>query len=169
MPKKIYFAGKFNKLSDSKLSLCERLKNDYRSQLLGDSKRLTYYNEECFISKGHQYVGCFYCEKASEGIFTSTDCQIVVTEELKQIDKCDTFIVVFDEKFSTGSIAELVYAATKQKDIIIFYKQQSTKYDVKSEYWFAMVCAQQLSSSTKFILYNEETNIVSEIQKILEE
>ena len=40
--KKIYFAGKFDLIKDKNLPLDERLVNDFRSKILGDSKKLTY-------------------------------------------------------------------------------------------------------------------------------
>ena len=47
---KVYFAGKFNMLKDKKKDLSERLINDYRSKILGDSKRITLASDNVMIN-----------------------------------------------------------------------------------------------------------------------
>lgn len=63
--KKIYFAGKFNKSETRLNSLEGMLRNDYRSQLLGDANLLTYYQKNLIINNKFEYIGPFYCEQAS--------------------------------------------------------------------------------------------------------
>jgi len=147
--KKFYFGGKFNKKEKaySGQALSERLSNDYRAKLLGDSTLLTYASEGLKLNDNMEYVGCFYCEKASDGHFTSVDCNEVVKSELEAIDRSDVFIAYFDENFSAGTIAELIYASVKNKEIRIFYKETATTYSIHSEYWFPMVMGSQLNKS----------------------
>ena len=83
--KKIYFAGKFNKIKDKTLSLEAQLENDYRSKLLGSSKLLTYANDNLVVDNKYIYQGPFYCEQASNGDYTSTDCNTVINTEYKAI------------------------------------------------------------------------------------
>ena len=78
---KIYFGGKFNILPKGE-SLPQRLINDFRSILLGDSKKMTFASENVTLKYYDiLYKGPFYCEQASNGDYTSTDCEVVVTEE----------------------------------------------------------------------------------------
>ena len=89
--KKIYFAGKFNKIKKQNITLEQSLISDYRSQLLGSSKLLTYYQDNLVVNKKYQYSGPFYCEQASNGNYTSTDCTEVLNAECKFIDDSDTY------------------------------------------------------------------------------
>jgi hypothetical protein len=150
--KRIYFAGKFN-LSNDYSSLSDRLVNDYRSRILGDSKKLTYYSD-CLTLKSYNiiYNGCFYCEQASNGDFTSTDCETVVTEETKQVLSSDIVCCVFDKSFSVGTVVELMDAVKSKKRVAIFYKNEATNYDIKSEYWFAITRACQIAKENGSII-----------------
>ena len=143
--KKIYFAGKFD-LSGKGKALAERLAPDYRSRLLGDGARLCCATEDLMLADYDiLYGGCFYCERASGGDYTSTDCETVVTEEMKQVFAADVFCCVFGERFSVGSVVELMDAAHRGKRIAVFYKNEDTEYAIKSEYWFAIQRALQIT------------------------
>lgn len=170
---KIYFAGKFNLLPNGE-NLSQRLVRDFRSSLLGDSKKLTFADENTIL-EGYpvRFKGPFYCEQASNGDYTSTDCEVVVTEETKAIMESDIFCCVFDLNFSVGTIVELIDAAYIRKRIVIFYKNESSNYTIKSEYWFAITRATEIckSNGTKIevycydydvlpVLYNWITNLV---------
>lgn len=163
--KKIYFGGKFNLKKDKNLSLEEKLKKDYRANLLGNSKLMSYYQEKLMINEFYQYLGPFYCEQASLGDFTSTDCNIVLSKEYEAVKNCDIFVCVFNKSFSVGTIVELGWALNLNKEIIIIYKEEESHYQIKSEYWFAIADAIKRNSSIKIIKYKQE----SEIPKILKE
>ena len=92
--KKIYFAGKFNKIKNPEISLEKSLVNDFRSQLLGGSKLLTHYQDNLIVNNKFQYLGPFYCEQASNGDYTSTDCDVVINSEYDAIKNSDMFVVV---------------------------------------------------------------------------
>ena len=143
--KKIYFAGKFD-LSGAGKTLAERLVPDYRSRLLGDSARLALAAEDVRL-KDYDilYGGCFYCERASEGDYTSIDCETVVREEMREVFASDIFCAVFGESFSVGSVVELMDAVHRGKRVAVFYKNEKSDYAIKSEYWFAIQRALQIA------------------------
>lgn len=155
--KKIYFGGKFNLIKNKNLLLNEKLEKDYRSILLGDSNLLTLANNNVKL-KNYPilYKGPFYCEQASNGDYTSNSCEVVVTEELKSIVDSDIFVCIFDFNFSVGTITELIEAAHNKKRIVVFYKNESNDYDIKSEYWFAITRAKQIceNNNTKIEIFN---------------
>ena len=149
---KIYFAGKFDLFPKGE-SLSQRLIHDFRSILLGDSKRLTFSDENAMLQNYPiRFSGPFYCEQASNGDYTSTDCEIVVTEETKSILDSNIFCCVFDLNFSVGSIVELIDAAHAKKRIAIFYKNESSNYSIQSEYWFAICRAIEISKANGTIM-----------------
>lgn len=149
---KIYFTGKFNLLPKGE-NLSQRLINDFRSILLGDSKKLTFADESTMLQNYPvQYSGPFYCEQASNGDYTSTDCEVVVAEETKAIMDSDIFCCIFDLNFSVGSIVELIDAAHAKKRIAIFYKNESSNYTINSEYWFAICRAMEISKANGTVL-----------------
>lgn len=163
--KKIYFAGKFNLLKDKSLPLEERLVNDFRTKILGNSKKLTYAEESLKLNNGHIYSGPFYCEQASNGDFTSTDCNVVLNAEYEAVSKSDIYFVLFDQKFSVGSIVELGWAISMDKDIIIFYEEEESAYDIKSDYWFAIADAISRSKKVKVFKFNDINNVIEKIKK----
>ena len=94
--KRIYFAGKFKLDKDKSLLLSQRLKNDFRAKILEDSEKLTYANDNLKLSNGYIYSGPFYCEQASNGDFTSTDCRIVLKAEYEAGSESDIYFALFD-------------------------------------------------------------------------
>ena len=167
--KKVYFAGKFN-LGKGK-DLSQRLTNDYRSRILGSSKKLTYAQENLQLKDFRIiYNGCFYCEQASNGDYTSTDCETVVTEETKQVLSSDIFLCVLDTSFSVGTVVELMDAVKAKKQIAIFYKNEDTSYKIKSEYWFAITRATQIAkeNGTKIEIFSYEDDLFISLNKYLE-
>jgi len=164
--KKIYFAGKFNKNKNNKLPLYERLKDDYRSIILGDPKKITYAQQNLKLNKNIIYSGPFYCEKASNGNFTSTDCQTVLLEEYNSVKNCDIYFVVFDNEFSAGSIVELNWAIEMNKEIIIFYKnEENSSYTIKSEYWFPITNAMVKTKKLKIYKYKDIKEVIKMIKE----
>lgn len=163
--KKIYFAGKFNLIKNNALSLEERLINDFRSKILGSSKKLTYADKNLKLDNGYIYSGPFYCEQASNGDFTSTDCNVVLKAEYEAVSKCDVYFVLFNQNFSVGSIVELDWALEMNKNIVIFYEEEESEYDIKSEYWFAIANALLKSKKVKVFKFNDINKVVDEIVK----
>lgn len=167
--KKIYFAGKFNKIKKQNITLEQSLINDYRSQLLGSSKLLTYYQDNLVVNKKYQYSGPFYCEQASNGNYTSTDCTEVLNAEYNFIDNSDIFVAVLGESFSVGTIVELGWAIEKQKQIVLLYQEEKSNYSIKSEYWFAIADAIKRSPNLIIKKYKSNTELKALINQTLEE
>ena len=163
--KKVYFAGKFNLIKDKKLPLHKRLVNDFRAKILEDSMRLTYASSDLYINDKYQYTGPFYCEQASNGDFTSTDCNVVLNSEYESVSNCDIYLALFDENFSVGTVVELGWAVKMDKEIVIFYKEEDSNYDIKSEYWFAIADALKRSNKVKVYKFNDIESAVSQIKE----
>ena len=164
--KKVYFAGKFNLIKDKTLTLEERLENDFRSILLGSSRKLIFANDNLKLNELYQYLGPFYCEQASNGDYTSTDCNVVLDKEKKAVEDCDIYLAVFGENFSVGTIVELSWALNLEKEIIILYKEEESAYQIKSDYWFAIADAIKRSKNIKIFKYDNEENLVKIINSI---
>lgn len=163
--KKIYFAGKFKLDKDKSLHLAQRLKQDFRAKILEDSEKLTYANENIVLSNGHVYSGPFYCEQASNGDFTSTDCNVVLKAEYEAVSKSDIYFALFDQNFSVGTIVELDWAIEMDKEIIIFYEEEESEHDIKSEYWFAIANALLKSKKVKVFKFNDINKVVNIIKE----
>lgn len=166
--KKVYFAGKFNLIKDRELTLAERLVNDYRARLLGDAKLLTFSKDNLKLNNNYQYSGPFYCEQASGGDFTSTDCNTVLKAELNAIKNCDIYIAVFGESFSVGTIVELGWALNMNKKIVILYQEEESNYQIKSEYWFAIADAINRCEGIDVFKYKDDSEILDIIANYLE-
>ena len=163
--KKIYCAGKFNMIKDNNLKLEEKLVNDFRSKLLGSSKLLTLAHNNLKLNEKYEYSGPFYCEQASNGDFTSVDCNVVLKAEKEAVSSCDIYLAVFGEKFSVGTIVELGWALDMNKRIIILYQEEDSNYQIKSEYWFAIADAIKRSKKIDTYKYKEEKEIVNIIKR----
>ena len=163
--KKIYFAGKFNISSDESLPLCERLSEDYRARLLKDPSRLVRYSEGLRLSDSFIYTGPFYCEEASNGEFTSTDCQAVLSAEWRAVSECDVYVAVFSESFSVGTVVELGWAINADKEIYLLYKKEESKYTISSEYWFAIADAMRRAKRIKVFTYESDSEINGIIER----
>jgi nucleoside 2-deoxyribosyltransferase len=163
--KKVYFAGKFNLIKDKKLSLHKRLVNDFRAKILEDSMRLTYASSDLYINDKYQYTGPFYCEQASNGDFTSTDCNVVLNSEYESVSNCDIYLALFDENFSVGTVVELGWAVKMDKEIVIFYKEEDSNYDIKSEYWFAIADALKRGKKVKVYKFNNIDTVINQIKE----
>ena len=155
--KSIFCGGKFKLKEDKSLSLADRIKDDYRSHLLKDPNKFLYAHSGSIILDEFKYNGTFYCEKASNGDYTSTDCNSVLNEEYKALSNSDIFLCVFDDTFSVGTVVELNWAVNLNKEIIIcFQKNKNSPYSVKSEYWFAIVDA--LNRTKNVRIFSFDTN-----------
>ncbi|MBR5599572.1 MAG: hypothetical protein IKW39_05980 [Alphaproteobacteria bacterium] len=165
--KKIYFAGKFNKKEDENLSLFEQLKDDYRSKLLKSPVYLTKPHPNLKITENTIYSGPFYCEEASNGDFTSTDCDAIIKAEYKAIKQADILVVVFDTCFSVGSIVELSWGLDLNKEIIILYKEEKGAYQIKSEYWFAILNAKLKNPKTLVFSFKNNTELEAHLSNII--
>ena len=165
--KRIYFAGKFklNKNKNKNVPLSKRLEQDFRAKLLENSEKLTYAVENLRLDNGHIYSGPFYCEQASNGDFTSMDCNAVLNAEHEAVKNSDVYFALFDQKFSVGTIVELDWAIEMDKEIIIFYEEEESEHDIKSEYWFAIANALSKSNKVKVFKFNDINEVVNIIKE----
>lgn len=163
--KRIYFAGKFRLNKNKNIPLSKRLEQDFRAKLLENSEKLTYADDNLVLSNGHIYNGPFYCEQASNGDFTSTDCNVVLNAEHEAVKNSDVYFALFDQKFSVGTIVELGWAIEMDKEIIIFYEEEKSEHDIKSEYWFAIANALSKSNKIKVYKFNDINDVVKTIKE----
>lgn len=164
---KIYFAGKFKLDNNKTLPLEKRLIDDFRSKILGSSEKLkNAVSNGLILNNGYIYSGPFYCEKASNGDFTSNDCNTVLNEEYKAVEKSDIYFALFDQNFSVGTVVELGWAIEMGKKIVIFYEEEkNSSHDIKSEYWFAIANALKKSNKVKVYKFNNIDNVVNKIKE----
>ncbi len=166
--KKVYLSGKFDKKTAPDTGLAQQLQNDWRAILLGNANRLVNSANDVMLNNKYIYCGPFYCEQASNGEFTSTDCTVVVSTEKAAVDNCDIFVAVFDENYSPGTVVELGWALNAEKQIYILYKNQDSKYVIKSEHWFAITDAQIRTKNIHVFSYNDKSEMLNKIKnKIL--
>jgi len=151
--RKVYVAGSFYKENDS-------LKNDFRVKLLGSEDILWNENEEAKVEIFHEtmkYVGPFFYYPEKEKEFKKigmTEQETVVALEKRAIESCDLFVSYFGTKSSPGTVAELIYAVEYGKDIFLFYLKTENNRWLKSEYWFPILMAKEISNKndSKFIM-----------------
>ena len=166
--KKVYLSGKFNKTTEENTTMARRLRNDYRSLMLGDAARLTHAADNVKLNDKYLYSGPFYCEQASTGEFTSTECTVVVAAEYAAVKNCDVFIAVFDENDTPGTVVELGWALDAGKEIYILYKPSDSKYTIQSEHWFPIADAQMRDNNAQVFAYANTAEMLDIIKnKIL--
>ena len=51
------------------------------------------------------------------------------------------------------------------KQIIIFYKEEESNYDIKSEYWFAIANALKRSKKVKVYKFNDMNKIIEMVKE----
>jgi hypothetical protein len=140
--------------------LSERLRDDFRAKLLGGAERMVFAREGVLIEDGFCYAGPFYCEAASSGEYSSTDCRAVLSAERRACSGADIFVAVFGESFSPGTVVELEWAIELNKDIIILYRECESRYSIGTEYWFPIADAIERAGGAILALpYRDEGEI----------
>ena len=79
---------------------------------------------------------------------------------------------VFDDTFSVGTVVELNWAVNLNKEIIIcFQKKDDSPYNIKSEYWFAIVDALNRTKNVKIFPFSTHEELLELIlnKKIFKE
>jgi nucleoside 2-deoxyribosyltransferase len=132
---------------------------------LGDPIKLTHVSSDLYLNDKYQYIGPFYCEQASNGDFTSTDCNVVLNAEYEAVISSDVYLAVFDENFSVGTVVELGWALRMDKEIVIFYKEEDSDYEIKSEYWFAIADALKRGKKVKVYKFNNIDTVINQIKE----
>lgn len=164
---KLFYSGTYKVRHEmiNKNNVLEMLKDDIRSKIVGNVKDTVYASDGVVIknNKNVMYIGGFYYEKQSEG---KSVCENVVSEELKQIDKCDLLVVNLTKYSAIASVTEIIYAAFKQKKIVIFCDPKITSYEVEGEYWFPILTCKQLDKNVEVKFIENEDEIVDYINNL---
>ena len=167
---KLFYSGTYKVRHEliNENNVLDMLKDDLRSKIVGNVKD-TVYASDGVIIKGNNnvmYVGGFYYERQDKN---KSVCENVVNEELKQIDKCDMVIVNLTKYSAIASITELIYAAFKNKKIVIFCDPNITSYKVEGEYWFPILTCKELNKNIEIKFINNEQEIIDYINNLKEE
>lgn len=164
---KMFYSGTYKVRHEliNKNNVLNMLENDMRSKIVGNVKDTVYASEGVKLSNNENvvYIGGFYYEKENPD---KTVCENVVYEELKQIDKCDIVIANLMNYSAIASVTEIIYAATKNKKIVIFCDPKITSYKVEGEYWFPILTAKQLCKNVEVKFANSEDEILEYIKKL---
>ncbi|MBR3132463.1 MAG: hypothetical protein IKG42_00015 [Clostridia bacterium] len=164
---KLFYSGTYKVRHEliNEDNILDMLKDDMRSKIVGNVKDTVYASEGVQLknNKNVLYIGGFYYEKKHKN---KTVCENVVYEELKQIDKCDIVIANLMSYSAIASITEIVYAASKNKKIVIFCDPRITSYNVEGEYWFPILTVKQLCSNVEVKFVNDEDEIVKYINEL---
>ena len=167
---KMFYSGTY-KVRHEKINednVLEMLKDDIRSKIVGNVKDTVYASDGVTLknNKNVMYIGGFYYEKQNKN---KSVCENVVTEELKQIDRCDLVIANLTKYSAIASITEIIYAAFKQKKIVIFCDPKVTSYEIEGEYWFPILTSKQLNKNIEVKFVNNEDEIINYVNKLREE
>lgn len=166
---KMFYSGTYKVRHEliNKDNVLELLKDDIRSKIVGNVKDTVYSSDGVIIknNKNVMYVGGFYYEKQEIG---KSICENVVSEELKQIDKCDLVIANLTKYSAIATITEIMYAAFKNKYIVLFCDPNVTSYNVEGEYWFPIITVNQLNKNVKVIFIEDEKEIIEYVNNLKE-
>lgn len=163
----MFYSGTYQKRHEliNKDNVCEMLKDDVRSKIVGDVKKTVYASKGVQIKDNPNvlYVGGFYYEKEHPG---KTDCENVVIEELGQIDRCDLIVVNLRNYSAIASITELLYGAMKKKRIVVFCDPKITSYKISGEYWFPILTTQMLNDNVEVRFVESDDEVVEYIKNL---
>ena len=164
---KLFYSGTYKVRHEliNKDNICIMLKDDLRSKIVGNVEDTIYASDGVVIKNNPNvmYVGGFYYENQDK---YDTVCENVVYEELKQIDKSDLIVVNLTKYSAISSVAELMYAANKNKKIVIFCDPKVTSYKVEGEYWFPILAAKQIANNVEVKFIENEDEIVDYINNL---
>lgn len=166
---KMFYSGTYKVRHEliNENNICKMLKDDIRSKIVGDVEKTIYASDGIVLknNKNVMYIGGFYYEKQEKD---KSVCENVVREELKQIDNCDIVIANLTKYSAIASVTEIIYAAFKQKKIVIFCDPKVTSYEVEGEYWFPIIASKQLNNNVEVKFINNEEEIINYINNLKE-
>ena len=164
---KLFYSGTYKVRHEliNEDNVLEMLKDDLRSKIVGDVKSTVYASDGVVLkeNKNVMYIGGFYYEKQDK---SKSVCENVVHEELKQIDKCDIVICNLTKYSAIASVSEIMYAAFRNKRMVIFCDPKITSYEVEGEYWFPILSVKKLDSNVDVIYVNNEQEIIDYINNL---
>lgn len=144
--KKIFCSGRFN--FDYRDDDYPRAANkDYRARLLGDVQKLLYPQEAYRIGNSVGYTGPFYFE------CENMDADNIVATECEMIRKCTDAFFILEKADSPGTVAELVFAASLDKSLHIYYVQLADDMETESHLhtanWYPILMSKQIASEVE--------------------
>ncbi len=164
---KIFYSGTYKVRHEliNEDNVLEMLKDDIRSKIVGNVKDTIYASDGVIIKNNNNvmYIGGFYYEKQDNN---KTVCENVVSEELKQIDKCDLVIANLTKYSAIATVTEILYASFKKKKIVIFCDPEVTSYEVEGEYWFPILASKQLNNNIEIKFIDSEEEIIDYINNL---
>lgn len=164
---KIFYSGTYKVRHEliNEDNVLEMLKDDIRSKIVGNVKDTIYASNGVIIKNNNNvmYIGGFYYEKQDNN---KTVCENVVSEELKQIDKCDLVIANLTKYSAIATVTEILYASFKKKKIVIFCDPEVTSYEVEREYWFPILASKQLNNNIEIKFIDSEEEIIDYINNL---
>ena len=120
---------------------------DWRAIMLGGVDKLLHNGGVLRLSDTLSYVGPYYFE--SDGMI---DREIVDTE-MKQIEGCTCAVFLLDGGCCPGTVAEMVYAATMNKRLRIYYvrDESETESELRSACWYPIIHCQKINSEIEAV------------------
>lgn len=130
----IYCGGRFD-FDYRQIGYEKKAAEDYRAILLKDVNKLLNPADTVVLSDNLVYIGPYYFETDS-----MLDQEIVETEK-RQIERSTVAVFLLDHSPCPGTIAEMVYAASLQKKIKIFYVKEENEKEstLQSSFWYPMI------------------------------
>jgi hypothetical protein len=164
---KLFYSGTYKVRHEliNKDNVLEMLKDDVRSKIVGNVYDTVYASDGVILPSNPNvmYVGGFYYEKENPGMNV---CENVVYEELKQIDKADLVICNLTKYSAIASVTELIYAANRQKHIVIFCDPSVTSYQIKGEYWFPIITSRMIDPNIEVRFITSEDEIIDYVNTL---
>ena len=164
---KLFYSGTYKVRHEyiNEDNVLDMLKDDIRSKIVGNVYDTVYSSDGVVIKNNSNvmYVGGFYYEKKHDN---KSVCESVVVEELKQIDKCDLVVANLMKYSAIASVTEIIYAAFKNKKIVIFCDPKVTSYNIEGEYWFPILTAKNLNNNVEVKYVDNEEEIIKYINSL---
>ena len=167
---KLFYSGTYKVRHEfiNKENVLEMLKDDVRSKIVGDVYSTVYASDGVILKNNPNvmYVGGFYYENNNP---EKSECENVVYEELKQIDKCDLVVCNLTKYSAIASVTELIYAASLGKHIVIFCDPKITSYNIQGEYWFPILTCKEIDDNIEVKFINSEDEIIDYVNNLSNE
>ena len=162
---KVFYSGTYSVQHQfiTEENVKDMLKDDIRSKLVDKIDDVIYASDGVVTKNPNvTYIGGFYYEKGE----AETVTEKVVNAELEQIDRADLIVVNLIGHSAIGSVAEIMYAATKGKRMEIFMKDEGNNFEVVGEYWFPLLTIKKMNANFNIHKINDEQEIIDYILNI---
>lgn len=160
--KKIYCGGPFS-FDYKNENYIDDVKTDYRYHILNDVNLLLNESDYVLLNDNVKYIGPFYFEadnKASDIVFL----------EKGMIEESDILIFLLDSGLCPGTISELIYASTLNKEIAIFYINYGDEFETESELhtpcWYPIILSELINENVRVIECSKD-NYIEKIEDFI--